>query len=561
MPRVSVEKSRGPQISEAPIRGGQFNVQTSEETFGGGVALKETANALQNTVSTLQKVEVLRRKEVADEAARQKKIADTIAAQEGDLFLSKKQTDIMQTVKGMKGKDSGGSVDYANEEWKKAVEEYRSTLQNPEQIQSFNNSATTREALLYKDTQNHMSNEWSKYQIDSSVAYIENERNSIQQNYKNVDHLSNSFSNIEERFNILADIKGLGENEKAQGLREEFEKAHDSVITTAMNNGDFEYAEEYYETNKEDLDSKYAKDIKKQIEVKKKEFETQKQAAHKAFQSEVAGSFWAKASRGESISIADLQLAKSKDSLTLTEFNALKTSQTTEYKKATPEEQAILKQDVSKAFFSLKEEFGSNQYEIREDASYADISNYRELLHESFKRGAMSSSDYEKRLQFTEKIFQQGPEGDNARSQFKFGKAINQYIDNTFNAFFGGVPTVGLSVNNVMSQIQDKIMDKMISGELTKENLPEMSKELALDALKASDPRAVTLKEMPNSVATGGQLSTVNLAPTGIRADRNLSTQKRTIDDYSEGDIFNFKGRDLQVYIDKETGEKRARAL
>lgn len=550
MPRVTVRKSQGPQISDSPVRGGQFNVQTSEETFGGGSALKQANQALQNTTDTLIKVESVKRQALEKEIARQKSIADKIAADEGDLFASKLESDILSDVKKMQGKDAGGAVDIASEKWKKGISEYRSTLTNDEQKIIFDEKVRTREASLYGKTQNHMSTEWQKYQVDHHTAYIENERANIAQDYSNLSLVQQSFANIESKFNDLADIKGLGAQEREKGLREEIVKAHNTVIDTALDEGNFEYAEKYYDANKSEIEKSVGKDIEKQIKAKKEDDRKEKERILKEKQSNTASNFWFKHAQGKPLSLTELRKSHKAKFLSDDEFKSLLKSQTTSKKTATPEEKSLLIQDISTKFFNIKDDLGE-KYSIRDDASYEAVSDYRASLSDAYTSGAISESAYQQRLQMTEAIFQQGPEGDKARAQFKYGKQVSNYVNSVFTAMFGAQKP----------DISNKIMDMVANGELSEDNVAKMSKQLALEGLRQEDPKAATLEELPNSVSRNKQLNTINIAPTKMSADRNITPQKTTIDDYNEGDTLSIGDKMYEVYVDKSTGKKRGRLI
>ena len=260
MPRVQVRKSQGTKVRTTPLRGGQTNIQTSEDSFGGGASLRKTQASTDKLLGTSLKIEVNRRAEMEKEALRQKTIADNTAYQDADLLLSKTQTDIDNSVKQMRGKNALGAIDFANDTWKEKSAEIRSTLINDEQRAKFDQSVKNREANIYKSTQGHMAIESEKQRVASFNSYTLNERDQAASNYTNEAGEFNyapirlSLHNQEEAFVNFAQDNGADGETISKGLKDIRTKTHTAVLASMVSDGNTEMAAQYFEANEDQID-------------------------------------------------------------------------------------------------------------------------------------------------------------------------------------------------------------------------------------------------------------------------------------------------------------------
>lgn len=254
MPKVRVDRSQGPTISANPVRGGQMNVQTSDETFGGGTGPAQTNAAFQSTLDTAQRAVVTRDIRLREEAEKQKLIADNVMTQDADLLLSKAQTVIDVESQKMKGRDAAGAVDYAGGEWKNKVSEIRSTLANDEQRMKFDESVKSRESQLYRSVQTHMANEFILTRRTSAQDLMDNEYGNAIRNYSDPASIQSSIDKQESTYLELAHAEGYDKETVKKGLDGIRTKTHSGVIDRMLAQGDAKLAKDYYEANKDQLD-------------------------------------------------------------------------------------------------------------------------------------------------------------------------------------------------------------------------------------------------------------------------------------------------------------------
>lgn len=254
MPKVIVRRSEGPTVSTDAVRGGQMNVQTTDESFGGGTGLQQTTNAFKGALSDLQRAEVSRQTRIREEAEKQKQIADNVMIQDADLLLSKAQTVIDIESQKKKGRDAAGAVDYAGTEWKNKVSEIRATLANDEQRLKFDESVKSREAQLYRSVQSHMANEFIATRRASAQDYMDNEYGNAIRNYSNPLAIQSSIENQEKSFLGLAQADGYDKETIKKGLDGIRTKTHSGVIDRMLAQGDSKLAKDYYEANKDQID-------------------------------------------------------------------------------------------------------------------------------------------------------------------------------------------------------------------------------------------------------------------------------------------------------------------
>jgi len=266
MPRVRIDRSQGSQISTQPVRGGQMNVQTTGETFGGGTGLAQTEAAFQGVLDTAQKTVATREIRLREEAEKQKKIADGVMAQDAKLLAAKLQTDIETNVSKMQGKDAAGASDYAGKEWQTKGAEIRATLANDEQRAEFDEDYKNRSAQIYKATQNHMSDQFLKSTVKSTQDYMDNELDRGVRNYKDIGAIQSSIDNQEQSFLKVAQVMGYDKPSVEKGLRDIRTKTHTAVINRMLAQGESKLATEYYNANKDQLDDSVSKETMKIIQ-------------------------------------------------------------------------------------------------------------------------------------------------------------------------------------------------------------------------------------------------------------------------------------------------------
>lgn len=250
-----------------------MNVQTTDETFGGGTGPAQTNAALQSTLDVAQRSVVTRDIRLREEAEKQKLIADGVMTQDADLLLSKAQTVIDVQSQKMRGRDAAGAVDYAGGEWKSKVSEIRATLANDEQRLKFDESVKSREAQLYRSVQAHMANEFINTRRTSTQDYMDNEYGNAIRNYSNPKAIESSIENQENSFLRLAKAEGYKGATIKKGLADIRTKTHSGVIDRMLAQGDAVLAKDYYEANKDQLDDAASTKVLNSIDQMEKRIE------------------------------------------------------------------------------------------------------------------------------------------------------------------------------------------------------------------------------------------------------------------------------------------------
>lgn len=268
MPKVTVNRTSGPEVRPTPIPGARVTENAPIEAFGGGAGLNAQTEAARGALQNVQKIVVL-----------EKAKADQIAFQDADLELSKLQNKIEIDTAKMQGKNAADAPDFASSEWGKGVEAIRKSLKNDEQRAKFEKSRSLREIMLNETVQKHTFSELDKYDTQSSESSIINARDEAFQHYNDTTRIEASIIKQEETYLGWAKRKGVDEETIKKGLRDIHTKTHSGIITNMLSDGQTAAAIEYYEANKDHLPPDDRKDIKKLIDEESLETNTQTWAA------------------------------------------------------------------------------------------------------------------------------------------------------------------------------------------------------------------------------------------------------------------------------------------
>lgn len=268
----TVPRVKGPSVSQEPMPGPRVTVSADEETFGGGAANRQIVSATTNLNTTLQTV-----------LANQKQAADEVKGQDYDLQAGILQNKIEAGVRNMKGVDAAAASEYVQKEWNNGLAELDKTLKmSPEQKSYVRKAVYARTLQLNGVAQDHMAVEFDKHDEASTLAYIENARNTAAMNAGDPDKVKMGIAQQENAFLKRARRKGFDKEQITAGLADIKSDTHISVIDSLIGSGEFDMAEKYLKENRKQIvgeaakrfDSDYVKAQKRKAqEVAKYEME------------------------------------------------------------------------------------------------------------------------------------------------------------------------------------------------------------------------------------------------------------------------------------------------
>lgn len=271
MPRVPRYDER--QVAPAPTQIPRLQPAATEETFGGGAALKTTLTAAGAVNETLQKV-IIEQKRQASEAQ----------SIEADLEYGKLSNSLQIELSKMKGKDAFGSQNVLDDTWRKKIEEIDKNLIKTDEARFLaRKKAQARYLSISEWNQVRMERERQIFETETTDAYIANEETSAALNFNNPREVTASRIRQQQAFLRYADMFGLGDEQIEEGISKMNSSTTSAVIDAFIGAGDAEGAEKFYNENKETLRGGDLKRITPEyIEAQKAAVEKEKMEMEKA---------------------------------------------------------------------------------------------------------------------------------------------------------------------------------------------------------------------------------------------------------------------------------------
>jgi hypothetical protein len=169
---------------------------------------------------------------------------------------------------GFKGLKSGDAVKRpVLKEWTDkfdaAVTSISSGLENEEQRLAFRMRADTTKSQYTQDILQHLARENTVYQTQVMDSTVETERNAASMHWNSPGDVMASLERVKRAVDSYADANGLEGDVKKAAYTKRVSKVHAEVIGQAMNNGNPEYAELWFKTNRKDMDAATAAQAEK----------------------------------------------------------------------------------------------------------------------------------------------------------------------------------------------------------------------------------------------------------------------------------------------------------
>jgi hypothetical protein len=170
--------------------------------------------------------------------------------------LRTKQTELMMNPEtGFMSKRSADAVapDFMSRyvtDFDKEAEALSEKLQNPQQRELFSRRAAASKAEFSDSIMRHVLGETTRYSDDVYAGVKATEINSLATNWKDPAKIRDSLSRIVANTASWADRRGLTGDALLAEQVANMSSAHATVVQSALDAGDFEYARKYFEDNK-----------------------------------------------------------------------------------------------------------------------------------------------------------------------------------------------------------------------------------------------------------------------------------------------------------------------
>lgn len=170
--------------------------------------------------------------------------------------LRTKQTELMMNPEtGFMSKRSADAVapDFMSRyvtDFDKEAEALSEKLQNPQQRELFARRAAASKAEFSDSIMRHVLGETTRYSDDVYAGVKATEINSLATNWKDPTKIRDSLSRIVANTASWADRRGLTGDALLAEQVANMSSAHATVVQSALDAGDFEYARKYFEDNK-----------------------------------------------------------------------------------------------------------------------------------------------------------------------------------------------------------------------------------------------------------------------------------------------------------------------
>mgnify|MGYP000926611306 CR=1 FL=1 len=305
MPKVTINKSQGPEVRQAPVNAARVSADAPLEAFGGGAGLERQTEAARGTLENVQKIVILE-KARAEQLDFQEK-AMKLAEMNADLELETAETkgrDVIEyrpknapaapdgavSVPSAAVAGSGKAVqmpspaipsaeaatqepvglpDHIMSKWEKNANEILNSTKNENVKARLRKEIATRRIALKKYVGMHTLAETEAYDKENSFATIANARNEAILHYEETEKIEGSIIRQEEVYKGWAQRNGVSKEKIEEGIREIHTKTHQGVITQMLSDRNTTAAVEYYEDNKDFLPPAERLEIKKLIDAEK----------------------------------------------------------------------------------------------------------------------------------------------------------------------------------------------------------------------------------------------------------------------------------------------------
>lgn len=208
--------------------------------------------------------------------------ADQVAVLNADKELSALETDILYNPEtgayNKKGKDAFGLPETVSEDWKKGADKIAESLSNPVQRAAFQRSVNSRYGDIDRQLQKHVGVEMSKYDDETTSAYIANERSAAVMNYQDPERVEMAKQRQQAAIMDHAKRNGLPEEWAKQKIQDTTSKTNTDIVNRMLANGDDLNAKKYFDANKEQFQGDDIAAVEKNLEEGSLRGESQRQS-------------------------------------------------------------------------------------------------------------------------------------------------------------------------------------------------------------------------------------------------------------------------------------------
>lgn len=254
MPQVP--RYNQPTIDQRPLPNVKAPTDTPVEAFGGGRSLERVGAAGRNLAQTgLDIVEA------------EKKKADEIAIRDADISAAELSNQIESGVKQLRGKDAAAAPDFVKENWTKGVEKILPTLNTDNQRIAADRIIRQRRSELEKETQLHMSNEFTKYDAERNKAAVELYRNDGVMKYNEPGSVDKAIFQQESEIDRYAARNNMPDEWRDLAKEKAVSETHTDVINRMLDDKKPFMALDYFNKNKDAILSNEHKRITDAIDT------------------------------------------------------------------------------------------------------------------------------------------------------------------------------------------------------------------------------------------------------------------------------------------------------
>lgn len=204
---------------------------------------------------------------------KQKEHADTLAALDAKNQLSNAETQILYDPEDgallKKGKDAVQVPGIVADKYSQSYNEIRDSLQNDSQKLAFDEYYKQNSANLNRTVQTHVGEELHKFDNETTVAVVSNERGIAVTNYQNPDLIQQSITNQNDEIKKWAARNGVPDDSPilTDKIRDATSKTQAEVISRMLDNNQDLQAQNYYSQVKGQLSGDEIGKIEKQLQV------------------------------------------------------------------------------------------------------------------------------------------------------------------------------------------------------------------------------------------------------------------------------------------------------
>lgn len=253
---IRVPTYEGGQAREVPTNFGRVSPEAPAGAFGLGGQNEQISRAVNRFASGVGEI-----------AAKAERDADQLQLQDYEARLTELQTRIqIESENRYKGKESAGSLGFAEAEWQKGTSELSKMLSNDRQRRAAQGVNVGRFAQLNRHLQFYTAGEIKKYETESTENFLKVQRDNALLNYQSPEDVDLAVANQEKALFDFAERNGLPDEWLQQRGQEARSQTYASVIGRMVNNGEDLMASNFFKSVKKQMTGEDAARVEKLVE-------------------------------------------------------------------------------------------------------------------------------------------------------------------------------------------------------------------------------------------------------------------------------------------------------